>query len=282
MQVNIKIGLILLLFNISLASEVNEIINEYYVEIIIFKYTNGQSNESFISELKVPEEEIIQFYNPDLYINKSALNNFRKTETFFSNLFKNIKPKYLKSEDDKSVKKIINPNPKKWFRENNSLDTLNKIKINMIKDKNIEFIESYRWIQGIDSYESSKFLYEDNKLKNYGFYLKLYKKRYMHTELKAFIGSNSENIKLMPVEAHIKEAEKKIYKNSKNINNYELNISYPKNIDNIPINNYDENNEFIINSELYIYIDEEKRIFNEEVYLFDHPNFGIILSVNKI
>ena len=105
MKNNIKIFLILLIFNIGLNSEVNEIIKEYNVEIIIFKYINNQSNESFISELKIPEEEIIRFYNPDLYINKSALNNFVKTESFFSSLFKNITPKYSNSEDKNSTKK---------------------------------------------------------------------------------------------------------------------------------------------------------------------------------
>ena len=39
--------------------------------------------------------------------------------------------------------------------------------------------------------------------------------------------------------------------------------------------------EFVINTDLNIYIDEEKRIFNEEIYLFDHPNFGIILSLTQ-
>tara|TARA_B100001250_G_scaffold104214_1_gene87903 strand:+ start:8015 stop:8863 length:849 start_codon:yes stop_codon:yes gene_type:complete len=282
MKNNIKIFLILLIFNIGLNSEVNEIIKEYNVEIIIFKYINNQSNESFISELKIPEEEIIRFYNPDLYINKSALNNFVKTESFFSSLFKNITPKYSNSEDKNSTKKIKNPNPKNWFREINNLDTLKKIKSNMAKDKNIEFIDSKRWIQGIDSYESSKFLYEDNKLKNYGIYIKLYKKRYIHAEIKAFIGANNQNIKIKPVDAHIKEIEKRIYKNNNNINNYDLNISYPENIENLAIISKNENNEFINNSDLNIYIDEEERIFKEEIYLFDHPNFGIILSVSEI
>ena len=31
-----------------------------------------------------------------------------------------------------------------------------------------------------------------------------------------------------------------------------------------------------------IFIDEERRIFNEEIHYFDHPKFGIILSVNDV
>tara|TARA_B100000579_G_scaffold138918_1_gene112939 strand:- start:7246 stop:8091 length:846 start_codon:yes stop_codon:yes gene_type:complete len=275
------LGLVLLLFNIGLLSNTTEI-NEYNIEIIIFKYANNQSAELFESELQIPDEKVIEFYKPNLYINKSALNNFSKNNTFFTNLFKNITPKYLNSDEDNSIKTITNLNPKNWFRENNNLDILNKIKGQIIKDKNLEFIDSKSWIQGIDDYKSSKFLYENNKLKNYGFYIKLYKKRFIHVQIKAFIGSNNEDTEIIPVKTHIKELEKKIYLNAKNINNYDLNINYPKDIDNIIINNDSEIDEFILDSDLNIYIDEERRIFNEEIYLFDHPNFGIILSLNQV
>ncbi len=280
MEIKKNIGLILLLFNITLSSNTNDI-NEYNIEIIIFKYLNNQSNEIFNSELQIPDEEIIRFYDPDLYINRSALNNFSKNNTFFTNLFKNIKPKYLSSEEDNFIKEITNPNPKNWFRETNNLNILNKVKDQIIKDKNLEFIESKSWIQGIDDYESSKFIYDDNKLKNYGFYIKLYKRRFMHVEIKAFLGVNNEINKMVPVENYIKELEKKIYSNYKDINNYDLNINYPKNIENIMIASDKDISEFVINTDLNIYIDEEKRIFNEEIYLFDHPNFGIILSLTQ-
>ena len=36
------------------------------------------------------------------------------------------------------------------------------------------------------------------------------------------------------------------------------------------------------NNDIKIFIDEEHRIFNEEIYLFDHPEFGILFSINKI
>ncbi|MDA7701436.1 peptidoglycan binding protein CsiV [Gammaproteobacteria bacterium] len=31
-----------------------------------------------------------------------------------------------------------------------------------------------------------------------------------------------------------------------------------------------------------VYIDEEKRIFNNEIHYFDHPLFGIVVSISKI
>ena len=62
---------------------------------------------------------------------------------------------------------------------------------------------------------------------DYGFYIKLYKKRFLHLELKSFINQKGNN-------------------------------------------------------GIKIFIDKEHRIFNEEIYLFDHPEFGILFSINKI
>ena len=31
-----------------------------------------------------------------------------------------------------------------------------------------------------------------------------------------------------------------------------------------------------------LYINEEKRIFNEEVHFFDHPHFGLVISIEEI
>ena len=35
-------------------------------------------------------------------------------------------------------------------------------------------------------------------------------------------------------------------------------------------------------SNITIFIDNEKRIFNEEIHFFDHPYFGVVVSVNEI
>ena len=36
------------------------------------------------------------------------------------------------------------------------------------------------------------------------------------------------------------------------------------------------------NPNITIFIDNEKRIFNEEIHFFDHPYFGVVVSVNEI
>ena len=88
-----------------------------------------------------------------------------------------------------------------------------------------KLVDSKSWIQNITDINSSKFLHYLNK--DYGFYIKFYKKRFMHIDIKSFLNNN-------------KFGEKSLY------------------------------------------INEEKRIFNEEVHFFDHPHFGLVISIEEI
>lgn len=259
-----------------------EIIDEYRIEFIIFKYLNSNSDENFSDELKIPDEEIIQFYNPDLYINKKALSNFSKNNSFFYNLFSNIKPNYSNSKTEEALDKPYNPNPKDWFRESINISTLNDLKKKIINNSNIYLVDSKSWVQGIDTIESSKYLYYEDRVKEYGFYLKLYKKRFMHADIKSFIGINNKKIQIKPIEKHIKDLENKIYSSRTNTTKYDLNINYPNNNQNIIISKSDKIKKLISATDLNIYIDEEKRIFDGEVHLFEHPKFGVLLSIKKI
>ena len=115
------------------------------------------------------------------------------------------------------------------YRDDPELEVLKNIETNITNDKDIKFIDSISWIQSIPQYESTRYLrYEDGK-KNYGFFLSLYQKRFMHIQLKGYIS---------------------------NLNSRRNNIN--------------------------IFIDNEKRIFNEEIHFFDNPYFGIIVSVRRI
>ena len=99
----------------------------------------------------------------------------------------------------------------------------------IINDDELELIDAKSWIQTIPNLEDSKFLFYESKSKYYGFLLNFYKKRFMHIDLKAYIG---------------------------NVNSRSSNIN--------------------------IFIDNDKRIFNDEVHFFDHPYFGLILSIKEV
>ena len=62
------------------------IIDEYKVEIIVFKFKNIETNENFINELNLPNRNVINLVDPKLFLNKDALSNFPKNNSFFSNL----------------------------------------------------------------------------------------------------------------------------------------------------------------------------------------------------
>jgi hypothetical protein len=137
--------------------------------------------------------------------------------------------KYISSVINKDYIKSKSLYPSVWYRDDVKLETLKKLRTNIINDNEIDYIDSKSWIQSIPSYESSRYLAYENDIKNYGFFLNLYKKRFMHIQLKGYLS----------------------------------NLNYR-------------------NNNINIFIDDEKRIFNEEVHFFDNPYFGIIISVIQI
>jgi hypothetical protein len=102
------------------------IIDEYKVEIIVFKFKNIETNENFINELNLPNSNVINLVEPKLFLNKDALSNFPKNNSYFSNLLRNINPEKNQQTSSKDeIKMIINP--KNWFRESSEIDKLSKI-----------------------------------------------------------------------------------------------------------------------------------------------------------
>jgi hypothetical protein len=60
-------------------------LKEYEVEIIIFKYSQSSTNETFDAEFIAPADKVLKFYNPSLKIN-SDLYKTQYKENFFNNL----------------------------------------------------------------------------------------------------------------------------------------------------------------------------------------------------
>ena len=135
---------------------------------------------------------------------------------FYKDLFDNI--------DSLDINKL----PEPLYRDHDNLTVLNELKNKIGNDKDYILLDSKSWIQTIPDNESIDYLSYQSQ-NNYGFLIKLYKKRFMHIDLKAYLGD--------------------LYTNSPNIT---------------------------------IFIDNEKRIFNEEIHFFDHPYFGVVVSVNEI
>ena len=257
------------------------IIDEYKVEIIVFKFKNIETNENFINELNLPNRNVINLVEPKLFLNKDALSNFPKNNSFFSNLLRNINPvKNQQTSSNDEIKTIINP--KNWYRESSEIDKLSKLYKNIKLNNQLIYLDSKSWIQSIDDENKSKYVFIENHDKEFGFFLKLYKKRFLHLDLKAYLGITGEQ-KIESTQAYIKNTESLINSSGEADQELEIDIYLPKQFESIEISNkaYEktQNKEATI---LNKFIDIEKRIFNEEIHLFDHPYFGVIVSVSKI
>ena len=43
-----------------------------------------------------------------------------------------------------------------------------------------------------------------------------------------------------------------------------------------------QNNQKSTSGEIKLFIDQNKRIFNNEIHYFDHPYFGVVIAVKEI
>ena len=198
--------LAVIFFLTSIQIDADNIDQEYKIELLIYKYNITKTDESFTSLYNIYKDDLITLDE----------NN---ENSDFSNL-----SEYIEAILDNDLIKANSIYPKIWLRDNSDITKLNKLKNQLINDKSKTFLESKSWIQTIPKEESSKFIYYSSD--DYGFLIKLYKKRFMHIELDSFLKNETNKI-----------------------------------------------NKFIqIN----------QRVFNEEIYLFDHPYFGVILSINEI
>ena len=108
----------------------------------------------------------------------------------------------------------------------------------------------------------------------------------MHVDLKAYIGYqkiNNENEDPKYIDSY---EERIINKDREEDELIKLNLNLNKQ------NNYlildtdtkslDIRQEDMIEEEINIFIEEEKRIFDNEIHYFDHPNFGVIISIKQV
>ena len=256
---------------------------EYQIELIIFQYSNTNTDEVFENDFKAPKGEILNFYNPRLQLNKKSFN-VKIQDNFFTKLFKNIKPLNSRNRDIKRDNTNIKiANPKSWYRKDNNLHTLAKLNDRLSRNTNYRLLDSFTWVQNIESKDNSNYLYHEDFDKKYGFFVKFYRNRFLHTDLKAYIGllglSQTDT-----TESYIDKYDKKLLEVSSN-KNLKNNIEIKLNSKNDFIdmnNNKNDKNEILTSEKIKWFIDEDKRIFNNEIHYFDHPYFGVVVAIKEI
>lgn len=265
-------------------SNLTEDLKEYEIEIIIFQYNDVKTNENFDKTFISPTTESISFYNPKLQINKNAYL-LESKENFFNRLFKDFNTK--SNTNNTIINNNVNfkiSNPKNWYRKTNDLDVLKKLNNKLKTNKKYKLLGSFKWIQNIDYKNNARYLFYEDIDNEFGLFLKLYRSRFLHADVKTYLGViDKEPIDVTKDE--INKFEKKLLDvNKKEINKITDNLKIKLN----KPNNYVElNSEKIIprnkkSREINIFIDEQRRIFNEEIHYFDHPMLGLILSIKEI
>ena len=276
----------LFLSSLSANSELNLDLKEYEIEVIIFKHNNTVTDENFDEEFTTPSNETISFYNPILQINENAYLSKPKNN-FFNKLFKDFNPRTKNinlSNKDKDVSKVSNP--KTWYRKTNNLVVLKKINSKLKADNNYELLDSFKWIQNIDYKDNARFLFYEDRQKEYGLFLKFYRSRFLHADLKSYLGVMANDYiditkdKIAKFEKKILEVNKKSNENLKN--NLKIELNKPNKYIDLNINEITSSLNISESNEINIFIDEQRRIFNEEIHYFDHPMFGLILSIKEI
>ena len=274
---------VLLLISTGLSAESSDL-NQYKIELIIFKHLDNQPKESFKEVIVLPSENVIKFFDEKIYINKNIINKPIKKDFWYSGFLSNIT--LNKNRDADKEENYILPNPGLWFRKNSNLETLKKINRKLQIAESYEVLDSYSWIQNIPISSESVFLFEENLDKNYGYYLKFYRNRFMHVDLKAYLGYqkiNNKNDDLKYIDSYEERIinkdreENELIKLNLNLNkknNYLILNTAPKSLDIRPEGKSEE--------EINIFIEEEKRIFDNEIHYFDHPSFGVIISIKQV
>jgi hypothetical protein len=264
----------------------DETLDSYQIELLIFKHNNNNESEVFTDQFIKPEGEHIGFRDVDLYMNKGSFD-IKQTNNFFQQLLSNISINKKKSIETKSPR--ITTNPRKWFRKSDNLEKLKKFKSKLETSGDFIFLDSMSWQQNIPYKDESKYLTFNNG--DYGFYLNLYRNRYLHADLKSYLGfvdKKNNNLDLN-TDKYIEELDAKTFSESNNNDiDLDINLSLNKNNEFVEITstpNRKQNSETISQnkSEALIYfIDEDRRLFNEEIHYFDHPMFGVLISISKI
>ena len=264
----------------------DETLDSYQIELLIFKHNNNNESEVFTDQFIKPEGEHIGFRDVDLYMNKGSFD-IKQTNNFFQQLLSNISINKKKSIETKSPR--ITTNPRKWFRKSDNLEKLKKFKSKLETSGDFIFLDSMSWQQNIPNKDESKYLTFNNGA--YGFYLNLYRNRYLHADLKSYLGfvdKKNNNLDLN-TDKYIEELDAKTFSESNNNDiDLDINLSLNKNNEFVEITstpNRKQNSETISQnkSEALIYfIDEDRRLFNEEIHYFDHPMFGVLISISKI
>ena len=256
--------------------------DEYLIEYVVFKNLQFTTDEVFIlKELSINPSSVISLKKDT---NEIVIRNLDESFNSKNESLDSIGEIIYEEKEEETLSKesLSNPNPQLWFNENKSLTKLETFKRRIERRSDYELIDSGSWVQGVFDSKSSKFV---NVIANeLNLYIKTYKERYLHLDVLGML--DSQIIELSENANGIKEIKRKAYSALLNETDVkDLNISIDidtlfegdiKTIEQYPLD------EIISKSSATLIIDEDRRVFNEQVHYFDHPQFGIMIYLKKL
>ena len=280
--------LIVALFIFSLSSIAqSESQEEYIIEVIIFEQLEKIGNERLEpKDLNLMDLDTIALLDkPDIVLNeKTILRSFDYDESDLAIdqlIIDNNKNEQIQ-ESDPSIS-AIKINESKWYERQQNLNQLDNIYRRLDRRKEYRILHKLSWLQPALGKDDSPFVHEifdDN-----GFLIKLYKSRYLHLDVIAYLEGNHKTNNNPDL---IKQIKFDALKSSipDNVINYEIEIGAEiinsneiyKPDQEITQAMTDEIKTIEVGKVKYL-LDEERRIFKNESHYFDHPKIGVIISV---
>ena len=256
--------------------------DEYLIEYVVFKNLQFTTDEVFtLKELSISPTSVISLKkDTNEIVIRNLDESFNSKNESLDSIGEII---YQENEGETLTQELLaNPNPQLWFNENKSLTKLETFKRRIERRSDYELIDSGSWVQGVFDSNSSKFV---NVISNeLNLYIKTYKERYLHLDVLGML--DSQTIELSENANGIKEIKRKAYTallNETDVKDVKISIDIDtlfegdiKAIEQYPLD------EIISKSSATLIIDEDRRVFNEQVHYFDHPQFGIMIYLKKL
>ena len=281
-----NLHLIFFIFTLSSLTQA-EINKEYIIEVIMFEQLEIIGDEMLKPQILDISNinSVTLFDEPQIRINEEKISqsfNHARTNLILDQAFKEkIIDTQNETLDEKKPLKIINE--KIWFEKQANLNQLDNIYRRLDRRQEYRILHKQSWLQPALEKESAPFVHEI--FENNGFLIKLYKSRYLHLEVMAYIDGD---LKSAHNEDLIKEIKFEALQSSipKDIKNHSIEID--KELINLPeifIQNFEmlkdstTSSQLIEVGEVKYLLSEQRRIFKNESHYFDHPKIGIIISV---
>ena len=281
-----RLMITLFIFNWS-SSVQSETQKEYMIEVIVVEQLEIIGNEQLEpQDLNLIDLDTIALLKkPDIVLNEKTILqsfDFDDADLMIEQLIidKNKKEQIQASDPPTSGKKL---NESKWYERQGNLNKLNNIYRRLDRRKEYRILHKLSWLQPALGKNDSPFVHEI--FDNNGFLIKLYKSRYLHLDVIAYLEGNHKTDNNSDL---IKQIKFDALKSSipDNVTNYEIEIGAEiinsneiyKPDQEITQAMTDEIKTIEVGKVKYL-LDEERRIFQNESHYFDHPKIGVIISV---